>query len=67
MGTSLSGMKSRVQRGRKQIKDMLLACCRMELDRHGGVVDFAPRDNDSCSVRDDGSKVARPLGIDRVG
>ncbi len=67
IGVSLSGMKSRVQRGRKQIKDMLLTCCRVELDRLGGVVDFAPRDNDSCSVCDNGSKVARTLGIDRVG
>ena len=48
LGVSLSGMKSRVQRGRRQIKDMVLACCRVELDRLGGVVDFAPRDNRSC-------------------
>ena len=49
LGVSLSGAKSRVQRGRKQIKDMLLACCRVELDRLGGVVDFAPRGNGGCS------------------
>lgn len=48
LGVSLSGMKSRVQRGRKLIKGLLLACCRVELDRLGGVVDFAPRDNGGC-------------------
>jgi RNA polymerase sigma-70 factor, ECF subfamily len=48
LGVSLSGMKSRVQRGRKQIKTMLLTCCNIELDRCGGIVDFAPRKND-CS------------------
>ena len=58
LGVSLSGAKSRVQRGRKQIKDMLLACCRVELDRLGGVVDFAPRGNGSCRHCGDGCKGA---------
>ena len=59
LGVSLSGAKSRVQRGRKQIKDMLLACCRVELDRLGGVVDFAPRGNGGCGHCGDGCKDAR--------
>ena len=58
LGVSLSGAKSRVQRGRKQIKDMLLACCRVELDRLGGVVDFAPRGNGCCWHCGDGCKDA---------
>jgi RNA polymerase sigma-70 factor (ECF subfamily) len=37
-GVSLSGMKSRVQRARRKLKAMLLDCCRVELDRRGGVV-----------------------------
>ncbi len=51
LGLSLSGMKSRVQRGRKQLKQMLEDCCRIELDRRGGVVDYEPRrvDCESCS------------------
>ena len=51
MGISLSGMKSRVQRGRKQLKQMLDACCSIELDRRRGVVDYAVRDGgcDSCT------------------
>ena len=40
MGISFSGMKSRVQRGRKQLKQMLDDCCLIELDRRGGVVDY---------------------------
>ncbi len=43
MGMSLSGMKSRVQRGRKQLKQMLDDCCLIELDRRGAVVDFETR------------------------
>lgn len=44
MGISLSGMKSRVQRGRKQLKQMLEDCCVIELDRRGGVTDYHPRE-----------------------
>ncbi|MEQ1845675.1 MAG: sigma-70 family RNA polymerase sigma factor, partial [Nitrospira sp.] len=43
MGVSLSGMKSRVQRGRKQLKQMLDDCCLIELDRRQGVVDYNTR------------------------
>lgn len=32
-GISLAGMKSRVQRGRVHLKDALLACCDVQLDR----------------------------------
>ena len=44
MGISLSGMKSRVQRGRKQLKELLDECCLIELDRRGGVREFEVRD-----------------------
>jgi RNA polymerase sigma-70 factor, ECF subfamily len=50
-GVSVSGMKSRVQRGRRQLKAVLEECCRVELDRRGGVVTFDRRDSeagDSC-------------------
>jgi RNA polymerase sigma-70 factor (ECF subfamily) len=42
-GLSLSGMKSRVQRARRKLKDRLLECCRIELDRRGRIVDHEPR------------------------
>ncbi len=38
---SVSGMKSRVQRGRRQLHDLLRACCEIELDRRGGVINYA--------------------------
>ena len=44
VGVSLSGMKSRVQRARRELKNMLLECCRIELDRRGGIVDYSVRD-----------------------
>jgi RNA polymerase sigma-70 factor (ECF subfamily) len=50
LGLSLSGMKSRVQRGRRQLKGMLEACCTIELDRRRGVTDYEVRDQkcNSC-------------------
>lgn len=50
MGISLSGMKSRVQRGRKQLKQMLDECCVIELDRRRAVADYEMRDTgcESC-------------------
>jgi len=43
LGLSLSGMKSRVQRGRTKLKEVLLDCCHVEIDRQGGVVAYEPR------------------------
>jgi RNA polymerase sigma factor (SigZ family) len=40
---SRPAMKSRVQRGRLRLKKMLLACCHVELDARGGVMDYHPR------------------------
>ena len=43
LGLSLSGMKSRVQRGRDQIRRMFEECCEISVDARGHVVDCAPR------------------------
>lgn len=40
LGLSVSGAKSRVQRARKLLKDMMLDCCRLEFDRCGNIIDF---------------------------
>ena len=40
LGISLSGAKSRVQRGRKMLKAELEKCCSMSFDRHGTIVDY---------------------------
>jgi RNA polymerase sigma-70 factor (ECF subfamily) len=43
LGISLSGMKSRVQRGRQQIRQMLQACCEIALDGRGHVLSYDRR------------------------
>jgi RNA polymerase sigma-70 factor (ECF subfamily) len=43
LGLSLSGMKSRVQRGRQQLKALLQDCCLIQLDARRGVADVALR------------------------
>ncbi len=45
LSLSLSGTKSRVQRGRGKLKEMLMDCCHFEFDSRGGVVDFVPKRN----------------------
>ena len=52
LGLSVSGMKSRVQRGRRQLRDMLEACCVIELDRRRGVADYDLRDQQDHSCQD---------------
>jgi RNA polymerase sigma-70 factor (ECF subfamily) len=51
LGLSVSGMKSRVQRGRRQLRDMLEACCVIALDRRRGVADYDLRDQQNHSCR----------------
>ncbi len=43
LGLSLSGAKSRIQRGRNLLKQSLLDCCHFEYDRRGGVIDYYPK------------------------
>ena len=44
LGLSVSGAKSRVQRARRMLRDVLLACCRVEVDRRGRVMAYEERD-----------------------
>lgn len=44
LGLSLSGAKSRSQRARDKLKDMLMECCDFELDRFGKIIDYEPKD-----------------------
>jgi RNA polymerase sigma-70 factor (ECF subfamily) len=43
LGISLSGAKSRIQRGRRLLKQVLLDCCHFELDRRGRILNCDPR------------------------
>ncbi len=48
-GISVSGMKSRVQRGREQLRALFDACCEIAIDARGKPTDFAPRGCKSCT------------------
>ena len=53
-GISLSGMKSRVQRGRQALTDIMQACCQFDRDAGGRVTDYQPR-NGGCGACATGS------------
>jgi RNA polymerase sigma-70 factor (ECF subfamily) len=58
MGLSLSGMKSRVQRGRRQLMRMLDECCLIQFDGRRGVADFEVRSSECspCGNAPDGKR-----------
>lgn len=45
---SLSGIKSRIQRGRKSLEAMLKACCEFQFDRQGAIIEFEANDTQCC-------------------
>ena len=55
VGVSLSGAKSRVQRARQQLREMIEDCCRVERDARGGVVDMEPTERSSRYCGGDGN------------
>lgn len=48
-GISISGAKSRVQRGRAILKNMLAECCRLEFDHSGRLCDYERKDG-ACNT-----------------
>jgi RNA polymerase sigma-70 factor, ECF subfamily len=42
LGLSLSGAKSRVQRARQRLEELVLACCQVEFDSRGEIMDYRP-------------------------
>ena len=48
LGISLSGAKSRIQRGREKLKSMLFDCCSFERDRRGNVIGFIQKSPIVC-------------------
>ena len=48
LGLSVSGMKSRVQRARRRFRTIVEDCCRVDLDRRGGIVAYEPRSPNAC-------------------
>ena len=49
LGVSLSGLKSRVQRGRDKLRDMFEDCCQISVDCRGHVTECEPREHDDVS------------------
>lgn len=49
LGISISGVKSRVQRGRAQLRVMFDACCTIELDARRRIVDCQPGPGGGCA------------------
>lgn len=47
-GIPVSTMKSRVQRGRRELRELLEQCCKIAVDARGHVVDVTPRANCQC-------------------
>jgi RNA polymerase sigma-70 factor, ECF subfamily len=53
LGVSVSGMKSRVQRARRELKDRLTSCCQVYTDRTGALADYAPKTGTcGCTAED---------------
>lgn len=50
VGVSASGMKSRVQRGRARLREMLDECCAIALDVRGHVTEVAPKGSQCCAA-----------------
>jgi RNA polymerase sigma-70 factor (ECF subfamily) len=50
LGLSVAGMKSRVQRGRHQLKHMLDDCCVIQLDSRRGIADYELRHPQGCGA-----------------
>lgn len=62
LGISLSGAKSRVQRGREKLKNILLDCCHLEIDHYGNILDYRlNKGNCSCREIDELKQVLRPF------
>lgn len=48
LGLSVSGAKSRVQRAREKLKEMLLECCHFEFDRIGNILEYHHKEPKRC-------------------
>ena len=63
-GISLSGMKSRVQRGRRMLREMFEECCLLTIDARGRVIEAVrhaqPTCGPSCAETREGADDAKP-------
>jgi RNA polymerase sigma-70 factor, ECF subfamily len=66
LGLSVPGMKARVQRGRAQLRALLRACCRIELDRRGRITEVEPNDSD-CGTGTGGCAASTGVRVHATG
>ena len=60
LGVSISGMKSRVQRGRERIRQMFEECCEISVDGRGHVTECTPRSPSApCGAKNHGPHFRR--------
>ena len=69
LNISFSGAKSRVQRARQRLKQLLLACCHFELDTRGHILNYEPHcqcciDEETCCTEEQHGALipVRPFG-----
>ena len=60
LGISVSGMKSRVQRAREQVRRDFLDCCAVQHDARGAIMDIEPRSATSCAPAASIHQIQRP-------
>ena len=51
---SLSGAKSRIQRGRAKLREMLFDCCSFDRDSRGNIIDYRLNERTECDACDCG-------------
>jgi RNA polymerase sigma-70 factor, ECF subfamily len=51
LGISISGAKSRVQRAREKLKDLILKCCDYQFDKYGNIVKCCGEDVDTFTSK----------------
>lgn len=59
LGISVSGMKSRVQRARRELREQLTSCCQVHTDRTGAIADYVPLTLTCGCTEDHDPSVAR--------
>lgn len=63
LGLSYSGAKSRVQRGRDMVRELMNSCCEIQTDRYGNIIDYRvilPQPVVSGRVRKHPGRCCRP-------